>query len=274
MSLSVVRPDLIGNIVNGCGNHIKVVDEHRGRKHKVKIQTAAAEGVISARGHYSTAQLAGFLLLIPFRSDILGEAHICHGATLSVVAMEGNDVLALFKKRFLPLIKFHAYSHAIGRGRLRQQFPIGIDLHIIVERKHEIKVLPKVVLLETHNAANPDIGIIVFPEGAHPGIILTAKSTFSLLPTVGIEVDRGPVVIRFLAGVDRIITFLVTGRNNGLENFTRLRSHEAIVYPVYTQNPIQRLLIACPVLREPVIKMVERRPDRQVGVIHENRIRG
>ena len=49
MSLSVVRPDLIGNIVNGCGNHIKVVDKHRSRKHKIKIQTSAAEGVISAR---------------------------------------------------------------------------------------------------------------------------------------------------------------------------------------------------------------------------------
>ena len=71
MLLLVGCPYLIGDVVDGHGDEVVVVDEHRRGEDEVELNRTAREGVVGVRGKHVDALLLGQFDILTFRLDVL-----------------------------------------------------------------------------------------------------------------------------------------------------------------------------------------------------------
>ena len=271
VALAVGGAHLIGNVIDGSGKEVVIVDEHRGGEHHVKLHRTASERVIRRCGEH-----AHLLLLCRLHSGVLlcyvaveSEVDVCTAEI--VVAVSGNDVLSGAKQShgLVAETLFHTLTESVAGAH--HLGTVDVEFEIVVVGVHHPKLTFQVCLRKVHSAAHIDVGIEFAPYGIDISETLGTEGGAAFTPSVGVVVGGCPVAIRGLACVCRCPCALVCHGYNALQHLAFGSAHEAVGLAIDTQKSFQRFLVAGPVGCCTIGKTVVGRPDREIRVGNHER---
>ena len=181
MLAGVGSPYLIGDVVDGHGNEVVVIDEHGGGEDQVKFNGTANESVVGVRGKHINALLLGNFDVLAFGLDILEESEVSVCTASRVVAMCSNHVLACMEQILQVAIEMQHDAVHPRLACIGYFFAVDIKLEDIIVRILHIHILLQLLGGKFNLAADVDIAAGTSPAAVDV-LALTAPGSLFCLP--------------------------------------------------------------------------------------------
>ena len=272
--LAVGRRHLIRQIVDGCREQVEVVDEHRCREDHCQLNRTAGEGVVGACGQHAHGSLYGVLSGGRRQEHVLIKAEVDVGSARGVMTMCGDDVCTLLQTSLLGSRQAMRLALQPRLAGSNDAASVDEEFEDVVVRELYPQLLLQVVGCEVYAAPDIDIAVLRIPGVAAVGILVgCAPSSIFRCPRAVVEVGGRPACAGLTVVVDLRRPPALAGRHrcDGLQQIGALAAHEAIGLSVDAQQSVHRLLGVAPVTCGAVVEFVERRPEREIGVVDEQR---
>ena len=173
---------VIGDIVDGGGDEVEVVDEHRCGEDEVEFNRAAGEGVVGVRGKHVHALLLGKLDVRTFGLCVLEEAEVCVGTASRVVAVGGNRVAAGLQEVLQVVVEVEHNAVAPCLACIGNLDAVHIELEHIVVAVLQVEVFVEVSITEFDVATDVDVGTSLTSPAAANVLAFAAPSGLFCLP--------------------------------------------------------------------------------------------
>ena len=187
MSLLVCRAHLIRYVVDGRGEQVVVVDEHRSREHYVELYRAASECIVCACGEHAHRLLLCREHRGIAESHVLEESEVGVGTTCGVVAVRGDDVLAGLEEFLQVAVEMQLHALAPSLAGVSHLGAVDVYLEHVVMRIHEVEVVLEVLCRNVNHTTHVEVGVGLAPASAHIVEVGRAESCLTVFPRAVVE---------------------------------------------------------------------------------------
>ena len=185
---------MIGDVVDGSGQQVVVVDDVWCGEDYVQLHGSAGEGVVGVAGQHVDALLFCCDNAFVALRYVAEDAEVDQCSACLVVAMHGKDVAASLEQTSLLAVQTNHDTVHVVHDASGSLLAIDVDVAGIVVREDEVEVALQLFVGEVDCATYPDVVVFLRPWGTDVVVVVRAEGTFAALPVGVVEVGLHPVL--------------------------------------------------------------------------------